>query len=187
MEPLQLLALLLSTALSCRGQLLASEGLTILVTPATNVEPRVSISGRLYGSAKPRTDKKGTAYPTLPTGGKRHRTHPDSCEGWTADDGDYAKETGNECSEETERVESNEVEETITTTKKPPPPPHYGPCVFKYTASTCQKANKTVCSTERLCVQITGNPCCALPKDECPPIFQMDIKCIKGRPVSKIH
>uniref|UniRef100_A0A914HK59 Globin family profile domain-containing protein n=1 Tax=Globodera rostochiensis TaxID=31243 RepID=A0A914HK59_GLORO len=50
-------------------------------------------------------------------------------------------------------------------------------CTFKYIPSSCNQTEQ--CDTFRLCVQITGDPCCAPGEGECPTPAQLDVSCLK--------
>ncbi|KAH7730802.1 Protein F54E2.2 [Aphelenchoides avenae] len=60
--------------------------------------------------------------------------------------------------------------------------PSFKRCFFKYSPHTCNV--NEYCDSNKLCVDVTGNPCCAPPRGVCPTQDQLDVKCRKGKPTS---
>ncbi|KAL3082976.1 hypothetical protein niasHS_010778 [Heterodera schachtii] len=58
-------------------------------------------------------------------------------------------------------------------------------CTFKYIPSSCNQTKQ--CDTQRMCVQITGDPCCAPGDGECPTPAQLDVSCLKPKPINWCH
>uniref|UniRef100_A0AC35GHD2 Uncharacterized protein n=1 Tax=Panagrolaimus sp. PS1159 TaxID=55785 RepID=A0AC35GHD2_9BILA len=61
---------------------------------------------------------------------------------------------------------------------KTTPKPSFQPCTNKFLFDTCQASDADVCVSKQLCVQVTGEPCCAPSPHQCPTIEQLGVKCI---------
>uniref|UniRef100_A0AC34QHB3 WAP domain-containing protein n=1 Tax=Panagrolaimus sp. JU765 TaxID=591449 RepID=A0AC34QHB3_9BILA len=68
-----------------------------------------------------------------------------------------------------------EKEECKPKNIEPPtiPPPAFGVCT----------AND-ICESKKLCVQVTGEPCCYPPAHQCPTVEQLGVKCINNNPTN---
>uniref|UniRef100_A0AC34QHH4 WAP domain-containing protein n=1 Tax=Panagrolaimus sp. JU765 TaxID=591449 RepID=A0AC34QHH4_9BILA len=77
-----------------------------------------------------------------------------------------------------------EKEECKPKNIEPPtiPPPAFGVCTVKFLFDTCQ-AND-ICESKKLCVQVTGEPCCYPPAHQCPTVEQLGVKCINNNPTN---
>uniref|UniRef100_A0A7E4ZV57 WAP domain-containing protein n=1 Tax=Panagrellus redivivus TaxID=6233 RepID=A0A7E4ZV57_PANRE len=58
-------------------------------------------------------------------------------------------------------------------------------CQVRFSFDTCQYNEN--CESRQLCIQVTGETCCAPTRSQCPTPEQLGVKCVSANPVNWCH